>query len=179
MVNYATNHVINHFPSYTVRHGWYRRVLGVEIGAGAGIHLDCYVWFFGVRSMRSHRLLRIGDRSRINREVCLDARGGLTIGSDVSVSPGVMILTAEHPPADHAFLIERKPVVIEDHVFIGARAVVLPGVTIGRGAVVAAGAVVTRDVEPLTIVGGVPARPIGRRERTPDYRLEEPFPLFE
>jgi acetyltransferase-like isoleucine patch superfamily enzyme len=125
-------------------------------------------------------MLVIGDRSRINRDCCLDARGGLWIGSDVSISPGVTILTAEHPPDDSQFRVETKPVRIEDHVFIGMRAIVLPGVTLGAGAVVAAGAVVTRDVPALTIVGGVPARPpIGHRERMPSYRLEEPFPRFE
>ena len=67
---------------------------------------------------------------------------------------------------------------IEDHVWIGTRATVLPGVRIGRGAVVAAGAVVTRDVAPLDIVAGVPARPVGRRSLDPAYRLPN-APLFE
>ena len=179
ITNYVTNHLVNHIPSYGLRHAWYRRALGVQLGRSAGIHMGCYIWFYGLRNMRRQQLLSIGERSRINRDCCLDARGGLTIGSDVSISLQAMILTAEHPPDDVDFVVETRPVVIEDHVFIGARAIILPGVTIGRGAVVAAGAVVTKDVAPLTIVGGVPARPIGRRDRFPTYRLEEPFPLFE
>ena len=70
--------------------------------------------------------------------------------------------------------------VIEDNVWVGTRATILPGVTLGRGCVVAAGAVVTRDVPPLVIVGGVPARPIGTRpERPRHYVLDSAFPLFE
>lgn len=179
LVNFITNYVISHIPSFSIRHAWYRNVLGVEMGLHSGIHLGCYVWFFGPATLRRERLLTIGERSRVNRDCCLDARGGLWIGSDVSISPGVTILTAEHPPGDDQFRTETKPVRIEDHVFIGMRAIILPGVTIGAGAVVAAGAVVTRDVPTLTIVGGVPARTIGRRERMPSYRLEVPFPRFE
>ncbi|HKW72791.1 MAG TPA: acyltransferase [Candidatus Dormibacteraeota bacterium] len=178
-LNYLTNHIVNQVPFYSFRHAWYRRVLGVQLGPHSGIHLGCYVWYYGPRTLRQMGLLTIGERTRINRDCCLDARGGLWIGDDVSVSLGVTILTAEHPPDDEEFRVETKPVRIEDHAFIGARAIVLPGVTIGRGAMVAAGAVVTRDVPPLTIVGGVPARPIGRRQRVPTYRLDIPFPLFE
>jgi len=73
-----------------------------------------------------------------------------------------------------------RPVVIEDHVWIGMRAIILPGVRIGRGAVVAVGAVVTRDVEPLTVVAGVPARVIGSRDpRGLDYAFCWSPPLFE
>ena len=179
LVNFITNYVICHVPSYSIRHAWYRNVLGIQLGRHSGIHLGCYVWFFGLGTLRRQRLLTIGERSRVNRDCCLDARGGLWIGSDVSISPGVTILTAEHPPDDEQFRVETKPVRIEDHVFIGMRAIILPGVTLGAGAMVAAGAVVTRDVPALTIVGGVPARPIGRRERMPSYQLEEPFPRFE
>jgi acetyltransferase-like isoleucine patch superfamily enzyme len=179
LVNFITNRLVSHIPSYSIRHSWYKNVLGVQMGKGSGIHLGCYIWFFGPTPLRRNRLLTIGQRSRVNRDCCLDARGGLSIGSDVSISPGVTILTAEHPPGDDEFRVELRPVRIEDRVFIGMRAIILPGVTLGAGAVVAAGAVVTRDVPELTIVGGVPAKPIGKRERMPTYRLEEPFPRFE
>ncbi len=71
-----------------------------------------------------------------------------------------------------------RPVVIGDHVWIGARALICPGVTIGEGAVVGAGAVVTRDVAPYAIVAGNPARVIGQRTRDLHYRTRY-FPLFD
>jgi maltose O-acetyltransferase len=178
LLNYLTNRVINHLPSYTLRHAWYRHVLGIRLGDGASILLSCYVWFYSPRLVRRDRV-SIGDRTRINRGCCLDVRSGLQIGDDVSISPEVMILTTQHDVNDPGFGLTGKPVTIDDHVFIGARATILPGVRLGRGSVIAAGAVVTKDVEPLQIVGGVPARPLGRRAIDPQYRLDEPAPAFE
>jgi len=103
----------------------------------------------------------------------------LSIGNDVSISPDVTILTAQHRTDDPLFGLVSAPVVIDDYVWIGTRAMILPGVHIGKGAVVAAGAVVTKDVAPMEIVGGVPARPIGQRGAVPAYALDQPFPLFE
>jgi acetyltransferase-like isoleucine patch superfamily enzyme len=177
-LNYLTNHFVNRIPSYRLRAAWYRSVVGASIGDGSVIHLGCYLWYFGPNQMRRNGL-RIGHHSRINRDCCLDARDGLWIGDNVSISPWVAILTGEHDADDPAFRYRSKPVRIEDHAWIGTRAMILPGVTVGRGAVVAAGAIVTKDVEPLTIVAGNPARPIRRREVVPSYTLAEPLPLFE
>jgi maltose O-acetyltransferase len=94
----------------------------------------------------------------------LDGRGGtIAIGDYVDIAPEVQIWTLEHDPMDPAFGVKSAGVVIEDHAWIASRAILLPGVRVGKGGVVAAGAVVTRDVEPYTIVAGVPARPIGMR----------------
>jgi acetyltransferase-like isoleucine patch superfamily enzyme len=176
-MNYLTNHVINHLPSFWLRRSWYR-ALGVAIGDSSAIYLGCYLWFYGPGQLRRNGL-RIGNNCRINRECCLDAREQLWIGDNVSISPNVTILTVEHRPDEPHFGTIGKPVRIEDHVWIGTRAMILPGVTVHRGAIVAAGAVVTKDVPPLTIVGGVPARPIRRRELDPSYKIAEPPPLFE
>jgi len=93
----------------------------------------------------------------------LRASGGLTIGSRVLIAAHVVITTRTHPVTPPRFGVTRDaPVRIEDDVWIGAGAIVLPGVTIGRAAVVAAGAVVTRDVEAMTVVAGVPARVVRR-----------------
>jgi maltose O-acetyltransferase len=176
-LNFATNHIVAHIPSYVVRRGWYRRVMGIEMGPGSAVQLGCYLWSYGPRSNR--RLGNgIGARTIINRSCCLDARSGLCIGEDVSISPECTILTTQHDLNHPDFPLQGRAVVIEDHVWIGMRAMILPGVTIGRGAVVAAGAVVTGDVAPLDIVAGVPARVVGRRAIDPRYRLASP-PLFE
>jgi maltose O-acetyltransferase len=179
LLNYLTNYVVAHLPSFVVRRLWYQHVLGVRFGRRAGVHLGCYVWFYGPGQVRRDGF-RLGAYSRINRDCCLDARGPLQIGDNVSVSPQVVILTASHRWDDPKFRVESRPVVIEDHVWIGTRATVLPGVTLGRGCVVAAGAVVTRDVAPLTIVAGIPARPVGvRPAAATEYVLDSAFPLFE
>ena len=177
--NWLTNHVISTVPSFAVRHTWYTRYVGLQLDDEARIHLGCFIWHYSpgrVRQVGS----RIGARTWINRSCCLDLRGGLDIGADVSVSPEVMILTSGHDVHSSGFELTDARVVIGDHVFIGSRAMVMAGVTIGRGAVVAAGAVVTTDVEPFTIVGGVPARPIGMREPSAThYRMGGPTFLFE
>lgn len=178
-VAYLTNGLIANFPSFGLRRGWYRRVLGISLGPSSGIHLGCYVWFYGPGQIRRDGV-SIGAYSRINRDCTLDVRGGLTIGDNVSISPQVAILTAQHGLADPEFRVENRRVVIEDNVFVGTRATILPGVTLGRGSVVAAGAVVTRNVPPLAIVAGVPAKVVGERpEAATHYVLDSSFPLFE
>lgn len=111
--------------------------------------------------------ISIGPRTFLNSGARLDASGGLTIGSFVQIGPDVALITSTHPvnftPGRSRPTIT-KPIVVEDHVWIGSGATILPGVTIGRGSVVAAGALVTRDVPPLTVVGGIPARPLKRVE---------------
>ena len=177
--NYVTNHVIARIPSFSVRHAWYKRYLGLQVGEGARIHLGCYMWHFSPGRVRQDRS-RIGAGTWINRGVCLDLRGGLDIGEAVSISPEVLILTASHAVNDVKFRLTLAPVTIGNHVFIGSRAIIMPGVRLGRGCVVAAGAIVTRDVEPLAIVGGSPARQIGiRDEAAVHYPLGGPMQLFE
>ncbi|KAM0191705.1 hypothetical protein ACHAPI_008757 [Fusarium lateritium] len=105
----------------------------------------------------------IGDRVYINREVSIYDNALVTIGDGVLIGPGVCICPATHP----ADMYSRRevygtsfalPIRLEAECWIGARATILPGVTVGRGAMVAAGAVVGKDVAPETLVGGVPAR---------------------
>lgn len=77
----------------------------------------------------------------------------------------------QHDPQCPNFGVESAPVVIEDYAWLSCRSIILPGVTVGKGAVVAAGAVVTKSVESYTIVGGIPAKPIGKRNPNLDYVL--------
>ncbi|WP_272946772.1 acyltransferase [Antricoccus suffuscus] len=112
--------------------------------------------------------LEIGNRVSIHPMCYIDASGGVRIGDDVSVAHGVTIMSTEHQFVDISVPIrdqpiEFVPVVINNDVWIGAGAKILAGVSVGHGSVVAAGAVVTRDVPPLMVVAGVPARVLGAR----------------
>ncbi len=179
VIAYVTNHLVAHLPSYRLRHAWYRRVVGLTLAPSSGVHMGCFLWFNGPGQVRRDESC-IGARTRINRDCCLDMRGPLLIGHDVSVSPEVMILTGQHRHDRPGFGFETRPVVIEDHVWIGSRAIILPGTSLGRGSVVAAGAVVSGRVAPMTVVAGIPARPVRTRpEEALDYVLDYPLPLFE
>lgn len=107
--------------------------------------------------------LTLGDRVDVGEFVHIRANGGVTIGDRVLIAAGAVITSREHPVELPRWGVTADaPVVIGDDVWIGAGAIVLPGVSIGRGSVVAAGAVVTKDVPPDTVVAGVPAREIQR-----------------
>jgi maltose O-acetyltransferase len=125
------------------------------------------------------RKIFLGERNVINWGCVLDGRRHKIItGSDVSIGPEATILTLGHDPQSPDFADKGGDVIIGDHVWIACRAIILPGVSIGDGAVVAAGAVVTKDVAPYAIVAGVPARPVGERSRDMRYQLHfQPFLL--
>lgn len=103
--------------------------------------------------------MTVGEDVDIGEFVVIRANGGLQIGDRVLIAANTTITTRGHPKdTPRHGRVEDAPIIIEDDVWIGANAVILPGVTIGKGAIVGAGAVVTRDVPPDTVVGGVPAR---------------------
>lgn len=107
------------------------------------------------------KFTRIGKNVYINHLCSMLDMGTITIGDDVLIGPKVNILSEEHPvnPADRKALMVR-PVVIKNGAWIGAGATILPGVTVGENSIVAAGAVVNKDVPDNTIVGGIPAKVI-------------------
>lgn len=115
--------------------------------------------------------LFIGPNSVINEKCRLDTRGTISIGTNVSISSEVVVLTATHDPRASDFKGVTLPVAIMDYAWIGTRAIILPGVTIGRGAVVGAGAVVTKSVGPGDTVAGVPAKRIDSGREKLDYIL--------
>ena len=121
--------------------------------------------------MVAPRGISIGAGSIIGRYCLLDGRGGLTIGENVNISSYSIFISSGHEVDDPGFRGWVGPTRVGDWAWIGIRATVLGGLTIGEGAVVAAGAVVTRDVDPYTVVGGVPARFIKERVRDLDYAL--------
>jgi len=108
--------------------------------------------------------ITIGHHSVINKNVVLNGRGGLDIGDNVDIAQDVFILTEQHDQNDDLHSLVKKSVRIDDYVWIATRATILPGTYLGKGAVVACGAVVTKDVAPMTVVGGVPARYISDRK---------------
>lgn len=176
-LKYLTNAVIQHIPSFTVRHWWYRRVLGWNLHPSASVLMGQQIQMAGLRA--SGARVSIDEGTVINRGCLLYTTGGLTIGRQVSVSAGVWLVTGTHDMNAPDFPAQFHPIVIGDYAWIGSRATILAGVTIGEGAVVMAGAVVTRDVEPFAVVGGVPARQISVRTlRNPSYDMNF-RPLFE
>jgi acetyltransferase-like isoleucine patch superfamily enzyme len=140
------------------------RLCGFEIDRSATLQ-------GGVRFFHVGRL-KVGPGSLVNRGTYLDNRAGLVIGANVSIAHDARIYTLGHDVHDAAgFAARGKPVVIEDYAVLFAGAMVMPGVTLGRGVVVMAGAVVTRSVPPMRIVGGNPAVDLGAREGEPAYTL--------
>lgn len=143
------------------------RLAGVKIGKKSFVHMAVNIY--------EPKNISIGKGTIVGRYVTLDGRTKLTIGSHVDIASNVMIYNSQHNINSEKFEAESKPVTIGDYVFIGPRAIILPGVTIGKGAVVAAGAVVTKDVPEMTVVGGVPAKPIKKRQvKKLNYRLGRP-----
>ena len=132
-------------------------------GARCQLELEAYV-----KVTDDDARIEMGDEVFLGRGVELDISHRLTIGSHVLIAPGCFITDHTHRHALGTTIdsqgCEAGPVHIGDDAWLGANAVVLAGVTIGNGAIIGSGAVVTRDVEPFTIVVGVPARLVGRRE---------------
>lgn len=160
-VKYATNHVISHIPFYVVRHGWYRHVLGWQIGPRASILMGQQIDFGKLRGRG--KPVVIGAGAVINPDCYLQTFGGLEIGENASISREVAIITGSHDMNSQDFREILKPIAIGSHTWIGARAIVLGGVTIGEGAVVCAGSVVRSTVRPGAVVDGVPGKVVGRR----------------
>jgi maltose O-acetyltransferase len=131
----------------------------------------------GCRFLNGRKVF-FGERNVINFGCLFDGRRyAIKTGSDVSIGPEATLLTLGHDPQSPDFADRGGDVLIGDRVWIGYRALILPGVKIGEGAVVAAGAVVTREVEPFAIVAGVPARKISERTRKLNYHLHYNPPL--
>lgn len=147
-------HCIGYIPFHHVRRFFYR-LFGMRIGRGTSIHM-------GLRLYNPSNIV-IGEDTVIGEQAVLDGRDKLVIGNHVAFATGVMIYNSQHDIRDPQFKALSAPVTIDDYVFIGPRAIILPGVHVGKGAVVGAGAVVTKDVAPGMVVGGVPAKEIGER----------------
>ncbi len=155
--------IVGGVPFHSFRNLFYK-IAGVRMGKGSAIHM--WANFFEPSN------ISIGSDTIIGDHVFLDGRAKLVIGNHVDIASQVLIYNSEHDINSSDFSAVNAQVVIEDYVFIGPRSVILPGVKLGKGSVVAAGAVVTKDVPDFAIVGGVPAKIIGERtNRHPSYKL--------
>lgn len=121
--------------------------------------------------IRSPYRIEIGEHCTVNKRVVLDGRGGLKIGKNVDIAQEVNIWSLQHDYNSPTYSTKRGIVVIEDYVWLASRVTVLPGVTIGRGAVIGACSVVTKDIPPMSIAVGNPAKIIGRRYDCLEYEL--------
>jgi acetyltransferase-like isoleucine patch superfamily enzyme len=160
---YICNHIVAHIPSHTIRLWFYNKVMGFKIGKGSTILMNC--------SFDCTRSFTIGENSTINAGCRLDNRGGITIGNNVSISSDVVILTADHDMNSSDFAGRINPVFIEDYVWVGIRATILPGVNVEKGAVLAAGSLVTKNINSYQVVGGVPAKFIKNRNNNLSYKV--------
>jgi maltose O-acetyltransferase len=166
---YCYNHAWGSLPSHSLREIYLRGWLG-SFGAGTAVQMNC--------RFLNGRKVAFGKRNVINFGCLFDGRKyEIRSGDDVSIGPEATILTLGHDPQSPKFADRGGEVVIGDRAWIGYRAIIFPGIKIGEGAVVGAGAVVTKDVAPFTIVAGNPARPIGQRNPNLDYRLNFSPPL--
>ena len=163
------NHFFMNWTPYVIRHWFLSKICNVTIGPDSSICMGCFI---------TGSKIEIGHNSVINRFSYLDGRVSLKIGNNVNISHYTLIQTLTHDPQNIDFVCQEKPVAIDDYVWIGERAIICPGVHIGEGAVVAAGAVVTKDVAPYTIVGGNPAVFIKNRTTGLRYHTRY-FPLFD
>lgn len=161
---YVFNRFITYIPSYHIRRLFIKNLVA-HVGKNNSILMGL--------ELRKPANIHIGDHVIINRNVLLDGRGGkLVIGNNVDIGQETNIWTLEHDVHDDFHSDKGAHVIIEDYVWIASRCTILPGVTIGRGAVVATNAVVTKNVPPMAIVGGVPAKIIGERKSKLMYTLK-------
>ena len=156
-----TNSFLYNFPSKRFRNYMLRK-MGMTFQGDARIYAGFHI--------RNPRGIVLGNGVSIGPKVLLDGRKGLTIEEGAVIGYGAIIWTLNHDYNDIHFCGKGAPVTIGRRAWICSNSIILPGITIGEGAVVASGAVVTHNVEPYTIVGGVPAKVIGKRaEKEYDY----------
>ena len=122
--------------------------------------------------IRKPKHIRIGQHTTINKNVVLDGRGGeLIIGNNVDIAQDVKIWTLQHNYNSPDYSAQGKTTIIEDYVWIASGATILPGIRIRKGAVIASGAIVTKDVDEFVVVAGNPAKVIGQRNHKLRYQL--------
>lgn len=163
---YIVHIISGHIPFHHIRLIVFT-INGMKIGNGSIIHMGCK--FFKLNN------IDIGKDTIIGNNAFLDGRSNIKIGDHVDIASEVMIYNSEHSINDPKFKATDAPVEVGDYVFIGPRVIILPGIKIGRGAVIAAGCVLTKNVPSYAIFAGVPGKMIGERKiRDLNYILGRP-----
>lgn len=159
-------HEVAYIPSHHLRRFIYK-ALGMQMGKNNVFHYGAEI--------RNITEIRMGGGNQFGDNVILDGRRGIEIGNNVNVSSNVSIWTLQHDHRDPNFdcRSEGGKVVVEDRVWLGCNVIVLPGVIIGEGAVCCAGCVVTKNVDPFSVVAGIPAKKVNERPRNMVYKLTD------
>lgn len=149
------NNCLCNVPSkrFRVRH---LKRMGMKFGGDVQLYAGFHI--------RNPQNIALGEGCSIGPKVLLDGRMGLELGKSVVVGYEAIIWTLNHDYNDINFCGKGAPVVIDDYAWICSRSIILPGIHVGKGAVVASGAIVTKDVPPYAIVAGIPAVVVGQRE---------------
>jgi len=167
---YLFNHWVAFFPCYKLRIFYLRHILGISIGKDCFIHMGCF--FEGNNIV-------IGNNSVIGRNCYLGGSGGtLTIKNNVSITAQTYMFCSTHLVNNPKFECIHNDITIDDYAWIGARAMILPGVRIGKGSVLGAASTATKDVPDYSVFAGSPAKEIGKRTTELSYLLEY-FPCFQ
>jgi maltose O-acetyltransferase len=153
---FITNKLLCKLPSNRLRK------MGLQI---MGSKIGKFVYIFSNFHIRSPKNLKIGKGCSIGPNVLLDARKGIILGENVTLAYDSIIWTLNHDYNDVNFKVKGGQVKIGNFAWICSRSIILPGVEIGEGAVIASGSVVTKNVGPYEIWGGIPAKQIGIREK--------------
>ncbi len=170
---YLTNHWVGHIPIHSFRLWWYRRIMHIKIGRRTNIQLGTL--FYG----NTIHEISIGDNVIIPPRCIFNASAPIILEDNIHLGHGVEFHTSRHDPDSDNHAGSFEPIRIKKHVAIGTRSIILSGVTLEEGVLVTVGSVVSRSVEPFTIVGGIPARPICKRN--PNAKMPPPDihpPLF-
>lgn len=157
------NYFVAYIPLWTIRRLFYK-LFGMKIGKGSRIYMKCVV--------RAPWRIKIGENTIINENCYLDGRGGLTIGSNSSISLFSMIISASHDMKSDRFEYRKGAVEIGDNVWIGARAIVLDYTKVRNQCVVSAGAVLKGATVKGCVYIGNPAKAVKSRELVKAYNLQ-------
>jgi acetyltransferase-like isoleucine patch superfamily enzyme len=157
------NRVVAHLPATQLR-ARCLRAMGADIGP--------HTYLFAGTEVIRPDYLSIAGNCHVGRYCQLDARGGIRLGKNVVIASHTLLVTAYHGIDDPTFDGRFGPITVGDRAWLASRVTVTKGVDIGEGAVVAAGSVVVRDVEPWAVVAGVPAKQVGERSRHQTYEID-------